>query len=80
MESIIIRARNNLGMPVRLTLTSSGYSEDYQILITIGHEGVALKTYYGVCADTDLLPNKEWEEIGSLNINIKSRVSISGKQ
>ena len=76
MEAIAIRARNNLNIPVRLTLIRSGENEE--ILITIGEEGTTLKAYYSVCVDADIPPNKEWEEIGSLHIDTKSVVSFLG--
>jgi len=79
MESIPIRARNNLDIPIRLTLTRTGYnSENDEILVTVGEEGTALKDYYRICVDADISPNKEWKEVGSLYINTKSTVSLSG--
>jgi len=79
MESIAIRARNNLDIPIRLTLTRTGYNdENDEILITIGEEGTTLKDYYRVCIDTDILPSKEWGEVGLLHIDTKSKVSFSG--
>lgn len=76
---IRIEARNNLGVPIRLTLTSvnDGKNED-RILITIGKEGTALKSFYGVCIDTDLSLDQEWREVGSLDLETTYRVSISG--
>jgi len=73
MEKIDIGVRNNLKVPVRLTLTNNG-----RILITIGEEGVTLKDYYRVCVDADISPNKEWQEVGSLYIDTKSEVSFEG--
>jgi len=73
---MIIKARNNLPIPIRLTLTNSNDEEQDRILITVGKQGIALKDFYRVCIDTDLLPNKEWEGIGSLDIEGKYIVSI----
>lgn len=70
-----IRARNSLDVPIRLTITNS----NEQILITIGHEEAALKDFYLVCVDTDLLPGKEWQEIGLLNISMKSQIAFQAK-
>ena len=70
-----IRARNNLHIPIRLTLTNSGDT----ILITVGESGTVLKAFYQVCIDTDLLPNKVWERVGSLDIESKYKLSIRGK-
>ena len=79
MEKITVSTRNNLKIPVRLTLTSVGYkNDDTRILITIGNEGAVLKNYYGVCIDTDLPPNQDWDDVGSLCIETKSKVSIEG--
>ena len=78
MENINIRARNNLDVPVRLTLTNVRSRNECEILITVGQEGTALKDYYRVCVDTDLLPSEEWEEIGSLQIDTESKVSFAG--
>jgi len=76
---IQIRARNNLPLPIRLTVvaTNDGRNES-DILITIGDKGASLKSFYGVCIDTDLRPNEDWQEIGNLNLEIKHRVSIKG--
>ena len=71
-----IRARNNLHIPIRLTLTNSGD----RILITIGESKVALKDFYGVCIDTELLPNRVWEDVGSFEIKSEYRLSICGKK
>lgn len=80
MENIEIGARNNLNVPIRLTLTKAGYNDDTtKILIVIGNKGVALKSYYSVCIDTDLPPNQEWEDIGSMCIDAKCTLSIKGK-
>lgn len=79
MQSIIIRARNNLDVPIRLTLTNSGYGDNHQILIAVGHDGTSLKGYYNICVDTDLLPDKEWREIGLLNMDTKTSVNFTGK-
>ena len=70
-----VRARNNLHIPIRLTLTNSGDT----ILITVGESGTALKDYYQVCIDTDLPPNRVWERVGSLDIESKYKLSIRGK-
>ena len=79
MENIEISARNNLNVPIRLTLTNVGTnSEDAQILITIGEAGVKLSGFYSVCIDTDLPPKQEWEEIGTLNIDTRCKTSIRG--
>lgn len=79
MKPISIRARNNLGVPVRLTLTSVGLEhEQPEILITIGTKGVALSTYYRVCIDADIAPNNEWGEVGSLGIDTKYEISLTG--
>jgi hypothetical protein len=79
MENIETRARNNLGVPVRLTFPISGASpEDSRILITVGPPGVKLSGFYGVCIDTDLQPNEDWEEIGVLNIKTKCYASLQG--
>jgi len=79
MENIKIEARNNLKIPVRLTLTNVGTStEDTRILITIGEHGVKLSSFYGICIDTDLPPIKDWTQIGTLNIETKSKVSLTG--
>jgi len=74
-----IRARNNLQIPIRLTLTNTNVGAP-EILITVGKRGAALKTFYGVCIDTDLLPNEEWEDIGSLDIKGEYRISIRGEE
>lgn len=78
METIVIKARNNLGIPVRLTITNSGYTDESQIRITIGKEGVKLAEYYRVCVEADILPSGEWGEVGALNIKTKSTVSFNG--
>ena len=80
MESIIIKARNNLDKPIRLTLSNSSDGTNSQILITVGHEGVKLSDYYRVCIDADLPLMKEWQEIGSLNMDTKIHATINGKQ
>lgn len=79
MNNIIVRAKNNLDAPIRLTLTNSGYKNDHQILITIGKEGTQLKDYYNICIDTDLPNCQEWVEVGHLNIETESRITLSGK-
>ena len=79
METIIIRARNNLDIPIRLTLTRSVSQCESEILITVGHEGATLKDFYKVCVDTDLIPNQEWGQVGSLSISTKSNISFSGE-
>ena len=71
-----IRARNNLDIPIRLTLTVT--HTESEILITIGEEGAKLAGFYSVCSDTDLLPAKEWQEIGSLDVENRYKVSIAG--
>jgi len=79
MEKIAIAARNNLNVPIRLTLTNVGYKhEDSRILITIGKEGATLKDYYRVCLDVDILPNDDWQEIGLLHIDTKTKVNFEG--
>ena len=79
MEKIEISARNNLNVPIRLTLTNVGTnSEDARILITIGEAGVKLSGFYGVCIDTDLPPKQEWEEIGTLSIDTRCKASLIG--
>ncbi len=79
MEKIEISARNNLNVPIRLTLTNVGTnSEDARILITIGEAGVKLRDYYRVCIDTDLPPNQEWEGIGTLGIDTRCKASLIG--
>jgi len=79
MENIKISARNNLNVPIRLTLTNVGLSgEDARILITIGEAGKKLSGYYRVCIDTDLPPNQEWEDIGTLSIETRCKVSLIG--
>ncbi|HUX48998.1 MAG TPA: hypothetical protein VMV76_07600 [Dehalococcoidia bacterium] len=74
---INIRARNNLDIPVRLTITST--SVDQEILITIGSSGAKLKDYYNVCIDTDLAPSREWDDIGNLGIENNYRVSVKAE-
>lgn len=79
MENIPISARNNLKVPIRLTLTNVGISaEDTRILITIGEAGTKLSGFYRVCIDTDLPPNQEWEEIGTLSIETRCKTSLIG--
>jgi len=79
MENIEISARNNLNVPIRLTLTNVGTnSEDARILITIGEAGTKLSGFYGVCIDTDLPPKQEWEEIGTLSIDTRCKASLRG--
>ena len=79
MENIEISARNNMNVPIRLTLTTVGISsEDDRILITIWESGVKLSGFYGVCIDTDLPPKQEWEEIGTLSIDTRCKVSLNG--
>ncbi|MBA7661779.1 hypothetical protein ES703_69799 [subsurface metagenome] len=79
MEKVEISARNNLNVPIRLTLVNVGTnSEDARILITIGEAGVKLGGFYSVCIDTDLLPKQEWEEIGTLSIDTRCKTSIRG--
>lgn len=79
MEKFSIEARNILNIPIRLMVTNVGLSHaDSRILITIGPEGASLKSYYRVCIDTDISPDKEWQEIGSLYIETKSEVSLEG--
>ena len=80
MKQIVISARNNLEIPIRLTLTNSGdKDDDCRILITVGVEGAVLKGFYGVCADTDLPPSEDWNDFGLLCIETKSKVSITGE-
>ena len=74
---IRIRARNNLDIPVRLTVTAT--NGDPEILITIGSPGAALKDYYRVCIDTDLAPSREWDDIGNLGIENNYRVSVKAE-
>ena len=74
---ITIRARNNLDIPARLTITVVGNDE---ILITIGKEGTALRTFYGVCIDRDLAPGKEWDSVGRLGIESNYRISVKGEE
>ncbi len=79
MESVEISARNNLNLPVRLTLTNVGTnSEDARILITIGKAGVKLSGFYGVCIDADILPTQEWQKIGTLTIDTRCKTAIRG--
>ena len=74
-----IEARNNLQIPIRLTVVNVGGGRDEnRILITIGEEGVRLKGFYSVCIDADLPPTKEWSEVGELSFEPKYRISISG--
>lgn len=80
MEKITVSARNNLKIPIRLTLSNvSSGQDDACILITIGNEGAALKDFYRICIDTDILPNQDWDDVGSLCIDTKCKVSIEGK-
>ena len=72
-----IRARNNLGSPVRLTLTIT--SGEPEILITIGKEGVRLAGFYSICSDTDLLPSEDWCPVGNLEIETKHSLKINGE-
>lgn len=79
MENIEISARNNLNVPIHLTLTNVGlHSEDARILITIGEAGTKLSGYYRECIDTDLPPKQEWEEIGTLSIDTRCKTSLKG--
>jgi len=79
MENIEISARNNLNVPIRLTLTNVGTNpEDSRILITIGEAGAKLSGYYRVCIDTDLPPGQDWEEIGNLSIDTKCKALLIG--
>lgn len=75
-----ISARNNLQIPIRLTLANTNDGKEDRILITIGKNGAALKSFYGICVDTDLPPNKDWEDIGSLEVENKYRLVICGKE
>lgn len=78
---IRIEARNNLNIPVRLTLVNVNDGKNQsRILITIGKEGVALRDFYTVCIDTNLPPEREWREIGSLSWEADYHVSLSGKE
>ena len=79
MQNIEINARNNLNVPIRLTLTNVGTDrEDARILITIGEAGTKLSDYYRVCIDTDLSPKQAWEEIGTLCIDTRCMASLKG--
>jgi len=79
MDNIEVSARNNLNVSVRITLVNAGTGpEDSRILITIGDPGVKLSGFYGVCIDTDLPPKNDWEEIGTLSINTKCKISLKG--
>ncbi len=79
MQNIEVSARNNLNVPIRLTLTVAGTRpEDTRILITVGPPGVKLSGFYSVCIDTDLHPNEDWGEIGTLSIETKCRASLRG--
>ena len=71
-----IIARNNLPIPIRLTLTES----NGEILITMGIKGVALKHFYSVCIDTDLSPNTTWEVVGSWELKTEYTLSLRGKE
>ncbi|MBU1173528.1 MAG: hypothetical protein KKD44_28505 [Proteobacteria bacterium] len=75
-----ILARNNLNIPLRLTITNVKDGRDEgNILITIGGEGVSLRSWYSICIDTDLSPNEDWQEIGSMQLEAKYNVSIRGE-
>ncbi len=79
MSDINIRARNNLDVPIRLTLTRLGHNDgNDEILIAVGEQGAGLNEYYRICIDTDVLPSKEWGEIGSLGLDMKPTVSFKG--
>jgi len=73
--SFRVRARNNLDIPIRLTITQSS-----EILITIGKKGASLKQYYLACIDADLPPSQDWEEVGQLDIKTKHFVSFRGRE
>ena len=71
-----IGARNNLNIPIHLTLTNSGN----RILITVGEGGTNLRDFYRVCIDANLSPNRVWEDVGSLEIENEYKLSICGKE
>lgn len=81
--SFPVGVRNNLDIPVRITIfahnKSSGGSGP-QILITVGEEGVTLKSYYGICIDSDVHPNEEWEDVGVLEVLNEPRIKVVGKE
>lgn len=81
--SFQISARNNLDIPIRLTVISHNKihgSKDSRILITIGEEGATLKSYYSVCVDADVPPTQDWEGVGVLEVTCDPKVSIKGEE
>ena len=75
---MLIKARNNLHIPIRLTLTNASDGKHGIILITVGEGGTALKDFYRVCIDMDLSPNKTWEEVGELKIENDYKIAVCG--
>lgn len=79
MEKISIEARNNLDIPIRLSIIiTGGGREESRILVTIGSEGASLRSYFRICIDADIIPTNEWQEVGSLAIDTKSHISVLG--
>lgn len=81
-EKVEIRARSTLNIPVRLTLAiTQGGGDPAEILVTVSERGKSIKGVYGHnCADADLLPDKEWNDLGTLEIEARHNISISGKE
>ena len=78
---IQIEARNNLNIPVRLTITNANDGRNQnRILVTIGKEGTTLREFHTVCIDADLPVDEEWQEVGGLNLEADYHISVSGKE
>jgi len=80
--SFSVEARNNLKIPIRLTVTALNKIVNRtapQILITIGEKGTSLKNFYLTCIDVDLPPKQEeWEKVGVLEVLSDPKISIKG--
>ena len=81
--SFPIWIKNNLEIPVRITINASNKLEgriEPEIRIIVGKEGVSLKSYFNVCIDSDVQPNEEWEEVGVLEVLNEPRIKVVCKQ
>lgn len=70
-----ILARNNLGIPIRLTVCAHGNT----ITIAVSEERHTKEKYPSVHTSKNLKENMDsWEEIGTLTVESKSYLKVTG--